>query len=451
MARKTWEERKALLDAEKAADGAYVLAKKAYTTELNQIEEDRKAKFIAGWGEMGKAVAAGLLKWQAEEKKFVSVIKKYRDIVSKLTSSTKDHELAMLKDRYEAEKQMLKDKYGETQKYYDAVIELDASYNAEKAEILKKSERKFASIIKGYRDIWKEYALSEKEYKLEMLGDWYAAKEQKLWDDYGATQKYYDALAELDKAYGVKREAILVSAFEKTMQKIFAGARDILGGLDAIFSQLHSNEAMRLDNEEKRKTDAIENWYEQERAKIESTITNEEEKVAALEALDEEKARKENKLQHKMDKERRKLERAKAKSQKASAIFSATISMAEAIVKALTAGPLIGQIFAGIVAGLAAIQIAAIAAAPLPELQKGGAIEGPAIVGEAGPELFVPPTPGTIIPLRREGTPVTMTRMRIIIQNKIIIGEQTFYKETVKSVNKAGELKQLVIPNTVVV
>jgi len=102
---------------------------------------------------------------------------------------------------------------------------------------------------------------------------------------------------------------------------------------------------------------------------------DEETKVAALEALDEEKARKENELQRKMDKERRKLERKKAKAQKVSALFAAGMNVAEAITKALTAGPLIGQIFAGIVAALGAVQLAAIAAAPLPSLAKGGMIE----------------------------------------------------------------------------
>jgi len=307
-----------------------------------------------------------------------------------------------LKDRYEAEKQMLKDSYGETQRYYDALEELNTSYDAEKAGILEKSERKFASIIKKYRDISKEHTLSEKEYKLEMLDDWYAEREQKLWDDYGATQKYYDAMAELDKAYGVKREAILVSAFERTMQKIFAGVRNILGGVDAIFSQLHENEATRLDNEEKKRTDTIESWYEREREKIEATVTNEEDKVAALEALDEEKARKENKLQHDMDKERRKLELKRAKAKKASALFSAGINLAEAITKVFAQTGIFGIITSVIIAGLMAKQIAAIAAAPLPALQKGGTLGAgePAIVGEAGPELFMPATPGAILPLR---------------------------------------------------
>jgi hypothetical protein len=168
---------------------------------------------------------------------------------------------------------------------------------------------------------------------------------------------------------------------------------------------------MRLENEEKERTDAIERWYEREQERIESTITNEEEKIAALEALDEQKARKENALQHRMDKERRKLERARAKGQKMTALFAAGINVAEAITKAFTAGPLIGQILAGIVAALGAVQMAAIAAAPLPALQRGGRIGKAGIVGEAGPELFFPETPGTIVPLRTEATQLMTSPM----------------------------------------
>ena len=163
--------------------------------------------------------------------------------------------------------------------------------------------------------------------------------------------------------------------WQDTMWEILSGISGAVGAMDSMFGQFHANEATRLANEEKQKTDAIETWFESERERIERTITDEEELVAALEALDEEKARKQNELQHKMDTERRKLERAKAKSAKASALFSAGINVAEAITKALTAGPLIGQIFAGIVAALGAIQMAAIAAAPLPSLQKGGIVE----------------------------------------------------------------------------
>jgi len=301
-AQQTYETRKALLEKEKADKQAFLLLEKAYAVELNQIEEDKTEKFEESWRVKGRAIMAGLLKWRAEEKKYATIIASYADIIKKAT-------------------------------------------------------------------------LSEKQYKLSQLEVWYQTERQRLKDLYGESQKFYDAMAQLDEAYARKRGEIISTAFTQTVQRILTSVDTIVSALDGIFSQFHSNQAMRLENEEKQQTDAIENWFEREREKIESTITNEEQKVAALEALDEEKARKENELQHKMDKERRKLERARAKSQKMSALFSAGINVAEAITKAFTAGPLIGQILAGIVAALGAVQMAAIAAAPLPSLAKGGFVE----------------------------------------------------------------------------
>lgn len=208
------------------------------------------------------------------------------------------------------------------------------------------------------------------------------------------------------KAAAAMKSAVfaVVKTWQQKMAELLSAVGMATGAMDSMFNQFHDNEAMRIENEQNAQTDALESWYERNRAKIERTILDEEEKVAALEALDEEKARRENEIQVELDKERRKLERARAKSQKAGALFAAGINVAEAITKMLTAGPLIGQILAGIAAAMGAVQIAAIAAAPLPALARGGDIGKAGLVGEAGPELFFPRTPGTIVPLRTEAT-----------------------------------------------
>lgn len=198
------------------------------------------------------------------------------------------------------------------------------------------------------------------------------------------------------------------TAWQETMYEILASVSEAAGAMDSMFGQFHANEAQRLENKERQETDALEAWFERERARIERTITNEIEKVAALEALDEEKARRGNALQVKMDKERRKLERARAKAQKASALFAAGINVAEAITKAFTAGPLIGQIFAGIVAALGAIQIAAIAAAPLPSLKEGGFVPKETLAHLHPGELVLPAPDvrALISPARKRGPDV---------------------------------------------
>ncbi len=209
--------------------------------------------------------------------------------------------------------------------------------------------------------------------------------------------------------------------------------RTIVGQISGILGQLSANQMQLIDNEEQRRTDALnsrnekeiaalESWYERERERIEATIINEEEKNEALEALAEVHAGKENDLaeaqaetqatlEEDIEKKRRKAIRKQAIFGKAVSLASAIINIAEAITKALTLGPFLGVAAATWVKALGAIQIAAIVAAPLPALQRGGKIGKAGIVGEAGPELFFPETPGTIVPLRTEATQLMTSPM----------------------------------------
>jgi len=210
--------------------------------------------------------------------------------------------------------------------------------------------------------------------------------------------------------------------WRKEWEDMMWTVRTIVGQISGILSQLSANQMQLIDNEEKRRTDALnsrnekekaalESWYEREREKIETTITNEEEKNEALAELAEAYAGKENdlaekqaetqtKLEEDIAKKRRKAMRKQAIFQKAISLSMAIINISEAITKALTLGPFLGVAAATWIKVLGAIQIAAILAAPLPALQKGGRIGEAAIVGEAGPELFIPARPGEIIPLR---------------------------------------------------
>jgi len=216
----------------------------------------------------------------------------------------------------------------------------------------------------------------------------------------------------------------LQEKWKKEWEAMMWTVSTIVGQISGILSQLSANQMQLIDNEEKRRTDALnsrnekeiaalESWYERERLRIETTITNEEEKNEALEALAEEHAGKENdlaeaqaetqtKLEEDIEKKRRKAMRKQAKFQKLISLAMAGINIAEAITKALALGPLLAPGWITAIKILGAIQIAAIAAAPLPALQRGGTLGAgePAIVGEAGPELFMPATPGEIIPLR---------------------------------------------------
>lgn len=82
----------------------------------------------------------------------------------------------------------------------------------------------------------------------------------------------------------------------------------------------------------------------------------------------EEYSKQVDKLDKELSKRRARMEYDQAKREKATAIASAIANTALAVTKALTAGPIIGVILAGIVGAMGALQIATIARQPLPSL-----------------------------------------------------------------------------------
>lgn len=92
-----------------------------------------------------------------------------------------------------------------------------------------------------------------------------------------------------------------------------------------------------------------------------------------------------------LDVQQRKLNHDEAVRQKNLAIFNASISLAQAVIKAYSeTGPIAGPIFAGIILALGAAEIAAIASKPIPAAAKGKKdnYEGLMLTGEAGAELM---------------------------------------------------------------
>ncbi len=94
--------------------------------------------------------------------------------------------------------------------------------------------------------------------------------------------------------------------------------------------------------------------------------------------------------QKRIDRQTAQLQYKAAVREKQLAIFNGLINVAQAVTKAFTAGPIVGQILAGVVAALGAAQVAAIASRPVPRMATGkkGTYRGPAVVGDAGAELI---------------------------------------------------------------
>lgn len=146
---------------------------------------------------------------------------------------------------------------------------------------------------------------------------------------------------------------------------------DAFSTMGDIFNQFIKNKQL-----------ANENWYASEKKLIENSQKSEEEKANDLQALDELMATKTAKLKRKQ-----------AKADKRAAIFNAIINTAVAVTK-VAANP----ILASIIAALGAVQIAAIAAQPIPAFAQGGLVTGATmgLVGEgrgtskSNPEVIAP-------------------------------------------------------------
>ena len=95
-------------------------------------------------------------------------------------------------------------------------------------------------------------------------------------------------------------------------------------------------------------------------------------------------------IEKKFDQERRKILRRQALVDKAQGIFNAIINTRQSVTKALTLPAPANLIVAGLMKVLGGLQIAAIAAVPIPKFKKGTkhSPEGLALVGEEGSELI---------------------------------------------------------------
>ncbi len=152
-------------------------------------------------------------------------------------------------------------------------------------------------------------------------------------------------------------------------------AGELFSGFFAVQGQLIKNQEIALDNRFKKERELIEQSGQSERSKAKA--------VAALEA--------------KTEAERRKLIVKRAKADKAAALLGAIVNTANAVTKALTAGPILGPILAGTIAALGVAQISTISSQPIPALAAGALAFGAtlALVGDnpnarRDPEVIAP-------------------------------------------------------------
>lgn len=196
----------------------------------------------------------------------------------------------------------------------------------------------------------------------------------------GATGELINMDAAISKvnANAKKSFSYMAGVVQEFWAKYGQAAQDAIYAVDAVVIQSHKNKEIKLDNEYKK---AVE--------RIQQSKMNEEEKAAAMAALDEE-----------YDKKRSALKAKQANQDKLMSIVQATISTYEGAAKAFAQGGIFGHIFGAIIIAAGLALVAKIKAQPIP-LAKGAIYTQPTIlpgldgqdrlVGEAGTEIVATP------------------------------------------------------------
>lgn len=275
----------------------------------------------------------------------------------------------------------------------------------EQIEAAKKLKEEKDVFISGYQDKMEQLALTEMEQlDLEEMRAMESAENLKLSEEekaeiqaYYAMERYnlqveFDAQileqaqakydeeqriadeAEQKRLDQIEREKAAEKAKWDAIKSFTVGAISMISDIYSIYT---NNKIAKIDKD-----------LEKQKTAIEASKLSEEEKQKKFEELDAKAAKKKKALQIQQ-----------AKGDKAQAIVNATNSTWEAAVKALTAGPFLGPIMAGIITALGLAKVAMIAAQPLPQLAEGALIKQsqggtPVIVGEGADDE-------TVLPMRK--------------------------------------------------
>ncbi|MCM1142002.1 MAG: hypothetical protein NC453_25820, partial [Muribaculum sp.] len=160
-------------------------------------------------------------------------------------------------------------------------------------------------------------------------------------------------------------------------------ASDIFNGLNDLMQTLYDNQISKIEEQQEFNEEAGEAEQERITELVQKKVITEEEGEARKRAAEAATAKKNEEL----EKKKQQLKIKQAKWDKANSIAQATISTALAIMNALQTQPFwLGIAMAAVAGAMGAVQIATIAATPLPTYAKGTDYHkgGPAVVGDGG-------------------------------------------------------------------
>lgn len=222
---------------------------------------------------------------------------------------------------------------------------------------------------------------------------------------------------------------------DKTIAYLQAAGAAI-AGIGQVLTAISNQRLEEINIEEETAIQAADNEYNTQLEYINSSITDETQRKNAIDELDKGRAKAADDLRKKFAAIELAEKKKAFNQQKAISLVQAGIGTAQAVVQALTAGPIAGPILAGVVGALGAVQAAFIASQKFPE-GGGGASTPPSPSGGGGGGGGGAPSPTPFQAPQFFGigqqTPAgTQPPQPIVIQNNIV---ETDITSTQRGVN----------------
>lgn len=278
----------------------------------------------------------------------------------------------------------------------------NAQYNSDLKELEKLHAKKLVSdeeYEKKKADITERYSIDTAKAAVESIEKQLSVENMSQDDREKLSEQLQKAKADLANAEADAEIAAIKrvqdeeeNSYKKRMknaQRWMDVAGEAISNIGNLMSTLYEGDIDRIEKEQDANEDAYNADIERIEALAESGAISEEEAEARKRAAEDKTSKKNEEL----EKRKVELQQKQAKWDKAVQIAQTGIATARGIMEAWQLGPILGAIMAGVVAAMGAVQVATIAATPIPAYKEGtknGAhIGGLAIVGDGGKQEVV--------------------------------------------------------------
>lgn len=397
------------IDAVKGNSSAEVTLRKSLQEEMNKALSDATEEYEKNRADADLQNRLAIAEEGSEEELAIrlEILEKQKEAEIKAAESN-GADVSLIEQKYLNEKRKLYEEYAA-----DEVEEIAKSaaaqqvvrnvlYNSE----IKEMEKAFAAGLISREEyenkkaeITERFSIDTAKAAVSSLEEQLSVEELNADKREEIAERLQKAKADLAKAEADaeinelerirKKEEDMEDERNERIQKSINIAMDALSTVADFAYTMYQRDIEELEKQQEANEEAYNADVERIDSLVEQGVLSTEEGEARKRAAEAETAKKNEELEN----EKIKLQQKQAKWDKAVQIAQTGIATARGIMEAWQLGPILGAIMAGVVAAMGAVQVATIAATPIPAYKEGtkngGHIGGLAIVGDGGKQEVI--------------------------------------------------------------